>query len=513
MNAPAPRAWSQAAAVYLDRRAVTMLLLGFSAGMPILLIFSSLSLWLREAGVERSTVTMFSWAALAYSFKFIWAPLIDALPVPLLSRLLGRRRGWLLVAQVLIICGMVAMSMVDPQTPGQLAYMAAAAVLLGFSSATQDVVIDAYRIELAPEDAAMQAVMSSTYLAGYRMAMVVAGAGALYLADILGSTKEHYVYAAWQTTYLIMAAVMLVGVATTLCVREPAVGQRRELSVPANEYLRLVLVFVLSVAVFVAVFAAAARVMFQDLGPLLGFVQEAVRLVLALGGAGLTGWLLVRLGAVSRETAYRTWVEPIVDFFTRYGRSALWVLALIGLYRISDVVAGVISNVFYEDLGFTKIEIANAVKTMGVLMVIVGGFLGGLLAQRMPLVKLLALGAVLASLTNFLFVLLAWRGNDALFLYLAVMIDNLAVGIAGSAFIAFMSALTNIRFTAVQFAIFSSLMTLLPKTLGGYSGAMVDNIGYPAFFTFTALIGLPVLWLVYQVGKRMDSLGKPPAAE
>lgn len=509
MNTPASRSWSESAAVYLDRRAIAMLLLGFSAGMPILLIFSSLSLWLREAGVDRSTVTLFSWAALAYSFKFVWAPVIDALPLPLLSQRLGRRRSWLLVAQILVMCGMVAMAMVDPQVPSRLGYMAAAAVLLGFASATQDVVIDAYRIERAPDEPAMQAVMSSTYLAGYRLAMVVAGAGALYLAESLGSTKAHYVYAAWQTTYLLMAAVMLIGIATTLCVREPAAGSSPEWGLPSGEYLRLAGVFALGVAAFVAVFISAGSLMWPDVGPLLGLLQEAVRLLLSLAAAGLVGWLLVKLGAVPQQSAYRIWVEPVVDFFSRYGRSALWVLALIGLYRISDVVAGVISNVFYEDLGFSKTDIAKAVKTMGVLMVIAGGFLGGLLAQRMSLVKLLALGAVLASLTNFLFVLLAWRGHDLVSLYLAVMIDNLAVGIAGSAFIAFMSALTNIRFTAMQFAIFSSLMTLLPKTLGGYSGAMVDAIGYPAFFALTALLGLPVLWLVYQVGRRMRMADTP----
>ncbi len=496
--------WRTALDNYLDRRALTMLLLGFAAGMPILLIFSSLSLWLREAGIDRSTVTMFSWAALAYSFKFVWAPMIDALPLPLLSKHLGRRRGWLLLAQLLIVTAICAMAMVDPGSGVSLGWMAAAAVLLGFASASQDIVIDAYRIELAPHDDALQSVMAATYNAGYRIGMVVAGAGALRLAQWLGSSRGHYLYAAWQQTYLIMAAIMLIGLLTTLCIREP---ENRTASTPhpdQQQYLRLVVVFLLSVAAFVTVFVLSKPLLPEQVTPLASLLLEALRLLAALAAALATGYALVRLGLVQADTAYRTWIEPVVDFFRRYGRSALWLLALIGLYRISDIVAGVISNVFYEDMGFSKIQIADAVKTFGVVMALAGGFCGGLLSQRFALMKMMALGAILAAATNLMFVLLAWRGHDIVFMYLAVAMDNLAAGLAGAVFIAFLSALTSIRFTAVQYAIFSSLMTLLPKTLGGYSGSMVDAIGYPAFFTFTAVIGLPVLWLIYQVGRRVD---------
>ena len=224
---------------YQDRRAIALLLLGFSAGIPILLIFSTLSLWLLEAGVQRETVTMFSWAALGYSFKFVWSPLIDALPVPLLSRVLGKRRSWLLLAQGLIIVAIVLMSSINPQFSGGLNAMAWGAVLLGFSSATQDVVIDAYRIEAAPDDSAMQSVMSSTYTAGYRLGMIVAGAGSLMLAQWLGSTKAHYVYSAWQQTYWAMAATMLVGVAATLWVREPAGQQAQTAEQNVGDNVRL----------------------------------------------------------------------------------------------------------------------------------------------------------------------------------------------------------------------------------------------------------------------------------
>ena len=242
MSAP-QKSWRSAAAAYADRRAVTLFLLGFSAGVPILLIFSSLSLWLREAGVERSTVTMFSWAALAYSFKFVWAPLIDSLPLPLFTRLLGRRRAWLLLAQAMIIAAICLMAMINPTTETALVYMALSAVLLGFSSATQDVVIDAYRIEIAQGDSAMQSVIAATYNAGYRIGMIVAGAGALFLAAWLGSHEQAYVYRAWQQTYLIMAAVMGVGVATTLFTREPDSSRAATAARPAADNFRLLLLF------------------------------------------------------------------------------------------------------------------------------------------------------------------------------------------------------------------------------------------------------------------------------
>ncbi len=488
---------------YLDPRAVVMFFLGFSAGLPILLIFSSLSLWLREAGVERSTVTMFSWAALAYSFKFVWAPLIDSLPLPLLTRRLGKRRGWLLLSQLSVMAAVCAMALVNPVGTAALTYMAAAAVLLGFSSATQDVVIDAYRIEAAAGDSAMQSVSAATYNAGYRVGMIASGAGALFLAAQLGSHEGAYLYSAWQQTYFIMAATMGVGVLTTLMMKEPAASLDNTHKRPLADNFRLLLLFAVSVAAFVAAFSFAGGYLPQAESPLLAFAWEALRLIAAALCAAAAGSLAVFSGLVPKRLALETWIHPITEFFERYGQSALLLLALIGLYRISDIVAGVISNVFYQDMGFSKEEIAAAVKTFGVIMAVAGGFLGGLLSQKFSLMKMMMLGAVLAAGTNLMFILLAYRGYDVPFMYLAVGFDNLAAGLAGAVFVAFLSALTSIRFTAVQYAIFSSLMTLLPKVLGGYSGSIVDKIGYPGFFMFTALIGLPVLLLVYWVDKKI----------
>lgn len=487
---------------YADSRSIVLFFLGFSAGIPLLLIFSSLSLWLREAGVDRGTVTMFSWAALAYSFKFAWAPLVDSFQLPWLHRRLGKRRSWLLLAQTMIIAAICLMAAVDPAQEGSLATMAAAAALLGFSSATQDVVIDAYRIEVAKGDDAMQSVTAATYNAGYRIGMIVAGAGALYLASWLGSKEGAYAYAAWRNTYLAMALTMGVGVAATLFCREPASHKHQALN-SSWDNLRLVLLFLFMAAGFVAAFSFSGGMLPHYDDAFAAFAAEALRLFIGLAGALLACALVLAGGLVPASLAKQTWLDPFSDFFRRYGWSALLLLSLIGLYRISDIVAGVISNVFYQDMGFSKEEIATAVKTFGLIMVIFGGLLGGILAQRFALMKLMMLGAVLAAATNLLFVLLAERGRDVWLMYLAVSADNLAVGLAGAVFVAFLSALTNIRFTAMQYALFSSLMTLLPKLLGGYSGMIVDNVGYQNFFLFTAVLGLPVLLLVYWVDKKI----------
>lgn len=577
------KSWGESAKAYLDSRAIVMLFLGFAAGIPILLIFSSLSLWLREAGIDRSVVTTFSWAALGYSFKFIWAPLIDALPVPFLTKWLGRRRSWMVVSQLLIILAIFLMATVNPVNEDVLVYMAGAAVLLGFSSATQDIVIDAYRIELAPPS--MQSILSSIYVSGYRIGMIVAGAGALYLADFFGSNETFYSYEAWRNTYYIMAGVMTLGVLTTFASYEPTAEtlqntkQERNLKIfliysalllipgllfsaiylinilvnkvfdstlaliplvampgikfyflalvacapllllyfminqpkiinkaplvaeTREDYVRLVLLFVFSVVSFIAAYVLMGQFLPELEGVFTSFLVETLHLLISLAVALAAGYVLVQVGLVKKEVAMTTWIEPILDFFRRYGKKALLLLALIGLYRISDIVAGVISNVFYQDMGFSKTDIANAVKLVGVIMAIAGGFLGGLLAQRFRIMHAMMIGAILACATNLLFVVLTYNPGSLPIMYMAVIFDNLAAGLASAVFIAFLSALTSIRFTAVQYAIFSSLMTLVPKVMGGYSGAVVDSMGYPFFFIFTFAIGLPILILIYFVDK------------
>lgn len=581
----AKKSWGEAAKAYLDPRAIIILFLGFAAGIPILLIFSSLSLWLREAGIERGVVTMFSWAALGYSFKFIWAPLIDALPVPFLTKWLGRRRAWIVTSQLLIVIAILLMASFNPISDQALWFMAASAVLLGFSSATQDIVIDAYRIEIAPP--ALQPTLAAMYVAGYRVGMIVAGAGALYLADYFGSTEALYSYEAWRNTYYIMAAVMSIGILATFAGYEPIAEvlqlkkQKTNLKAffiyagllvipgsiygllslikiiynnflnaditliplaiqPAvnfyflalvacapllllffifnqpkiinkvsllvetrNDYVRIVLLFIITVIGFIGAFIAIGGLFTDTESVLLSFIAETVRLFGSLAVAMAVGYSLIKVGLARKEVAKTMWIDPIADFFKRYGKQALLLLALIGLYRISDIVAGVISNVFYQDMGFSKVDIANAVKLVGVLMALAGGFLGGILAQKMRMMHVMMLGAILASITNLLFVLLTYHPGSLEYMYLAVILDNLAAGFASAVFIAFLSALTSIKFTAVQYSIFSSLMTLAPKVLGGYSGGIVDAMGYPFFFMFTFAIGIPILALIYFVDKHI----------
>ena len=504
--------WLSSAKSFLHPRVITMLFLGFSAGIPLLLIFSSLSLWLVEAGIQRSTVTYFSWAALGYSFKFLWAPLIDRLPVPFLTRLLGRRRAWLLIAQGLVISAIVLMAFIDPaQGEDHLILMAFAAIFLGFSSATQDIVIDAYRIESA--DASLQALMSSTYIAGYRIGMLASGAGALVLASYYGSVQGDYNYMAWHWTYLSMALFMLVGVLTTLIIAEPERKTKQLSKHTTIQYLQFLLLFIICIAVFVMTFiilktpvSSGKTALSSILGspPISSFIMEFIRLIISAASVVVSAYLLSFSGFVDKELVWESYIAPVSDFFQRYGKNiAIALLIFVGFYRVSDIVLGVISNVFFLEIGFTKLQIATVVKTFGLFMTIAGGFLGGLLSVRFGVMKILFLGALLTVITNLLFMLLASSGNDIVLLYLVISADNLSAGLASAAFVAFLSSLTNVSFTAVQYAIFSSLMTLMPKLIGGYSGSIVESIGYSNFFLVASLMGVPVIILLYFLNKRV----------
>ena len=502
--------WKESLVALTQKDVIHMMLLGFSAGLPLLLIFSSLSLWLGEAGIQKSAVTYFSWAALGYSFKFVWAPLVDSLPVPYLTRTLGLRRSWLLVSQILIITAISIMALTDPALENQLIYMALGAVLLGFSSATQDISIDAYRIEAVGAD--MQAIMSSGYMAGYRIGMIVAGAGALYLASYFGTTKEQYVYESWKMTYHIMSLFMLVGVLATFLITEP-IKREKEFNHTAKEYLGLVFTFFISVCAFIACFVLTSEVSGTMKSGLTGIVHsqslaglfvEILRLAGAIGVSLTVAKFIISTRFVSKSLIQHSYISPVKQFFDDYGRSTAWLLlALIGLYRISDIVLGVISNLFYQDMGYTKNEIADAVKLFGLIMTLVGGFLGGILAMRYGVMRILFLGALLVVVTNLFFITLVYSGHNLAMLYAVVSMDNLVAGISSAAFIAFLSSLVNVQFTAMQYAIFSSLMTLVPKALAGYSGSIVDSLGYVPFFVIASCIGLPILYLVYLANKKL----------
>lgn len=486
-----------------------MLSLGFSAGLPILLIFSSLSLWLREAAISRSEVTYFSWAALGYSFKFVWSPLVDQMKIPFIGDRLGKRRSWLLLSQIFVIFAIISMAMIDPKSSG-LSFMALAAVLLGFSSATQDIVIDAYRIELAESD--FQATLASTYIAGYRIGMIAAGAGSLYLADYFGSSMEVYSYSAWRKTYFIMAGLMFIGILTTLLRPEPKYTRASSQSDTKKD-----LSFFISFIVIILVFIGSYRLLqipkleFKEVlsvtigsnnKSLISFILNSFSLFGSFAFCLLATKIIRASNLIDIQNFEKAYASPIKNFFDRYGKNlSMILLFLIGFYRVSDIVLGVISNVFYQDMGFSKSEIASAVKTFGVVMSLLGGFIGGLFTNRYGVWKMLWWGGVFAAGTNLLFLAFSVLGKEITFLYAVIALDNLAAGLASAAFVAFLSSLTDIKFTAVQYAIFTSLMTLFPKILGGYSGGMVDQIGYPGFFIFTTLLGLPVL-VVIQIAKR-----------
>lgn len=495
-----------------------MLFLGFSAGIPILLIFGTLSLWLREAGVSRSTATFFSWAILGYSFKFVWAPLVDRLPVPLLTKLLGRRRSWILLSQFAVIGSIALMASVDPKF--SLTAMAIAAVCLGFASATQDIVIDAYRIETAP--ARLQAMLATTYISGYRVGMIMAGAVALSLAEGFGSTAEYYSYSAWRSTYLIMAAAMLVGVVTTLLIKEPEVKEEGG-HYPNRDYVSFVAVFALSITSFICVlwFSPTTPSWFEGgTQSLFKFSYSSALLVAGLAIAYAVAIGCSRAGLINRRMVNEGYILPVKDFFERYGKLAIWVLLLILLYRISDIVLGVISYVFYQDMGYTKTEIGSMSKGLGLVVSIFGSFISGIVALRIGVMRTLQIAAVLVVITNLLFCWLTSVGQnhtDILFslpllgqlsfpaeLALIIGLDNFVQGFATVAFIAWMSSLTNVSFTATQYAIFSSIMTFFPKVIGGYSGTIVDAFGYTNFFIFASALGVPVIALIYYLRKHLE---------
>ncbi|MDB5829784.1 MAG: AmpG family muropeptide transporter, partial [Variovorax sp.] len=396
--------WRDALKVYLEPATLRMLALGFSAGLPLLLVLGTLSFRLREAGIDRATIGFLSWVGLAYGFKWVWAPLVDRLPLPPLTTLLGRRRGWLLLAQGIVIVGLVGMAVNDPSAG--LRPMIWCALMVAFGSATQDIALDAFRIESA--ETRKQAALAAAYQTGYRLAMIWAGAGVLWVAAWAETSgASGYQNGAWKAAYLVMAGSMAVGVLTVLLSPEPI---RRVLPQPKNaaEWLQSVL------------------------------------------------------------------IEPFADFIRRYKWQAALILSLIAIYRISDVVMGIMANPFYVDMGFTKEEVANVSKVFGVVMTLVGAFVGGVLSMRVGVMRVLMLGAVLSAASNLLFAWLAGRGHDLHALIAVVSADNLAGGIASAAFIAYLSSLTNVSYSATQYALFSSLMLLLPKFIAGYSGVFVD---------------------------------------
>ena len=497
-----------ALAVFVERRALVMLALGFASGLPNLLIFDTLSLWLREAGLSLKVISIFALATLSYSLKFLWAPLIDRTQVPGLTRLLGHRRSWMIVLQVLLMIGLWMISGVDPAH--DLALMAAFAALVAFVSATQDIVIDAWRIEAAEVE--KQGAMAAAYQWGYRIAMIVAGAVPLLIAEAYG----------WSTSYAVMAGLMLAGVAGVLgAPREKAhvirpihaegVPSRPALELP--EWIARLGVFALGALLLGTGLAADASLLAAGLSALgLADAGEAVKaawemkpqgvyfqlLAVAAGLAVIVLAVCPLPGVKTRPGVYlfAALGDPLRDFLVRYRGVAMLILALICLYRLSDFVLNIM-NPFYADLGFSKVEIAEARKVFGVVMTVIGVGLGGFLVARLGLMRALVIGAFAGPISNLAFGWLALQGPELWALFVAIGIDNVAGGISGTCLIAYMSSLTSAGFTATQYALFSSLYALPGKLIASQSGRIVESsaaaadVGGPMAGLKSLFAGLP----------------------
>ena len=417
------RSWSEILLVYTQRRVIAMAFLGFSGGLPFLLVFSTLTAWLTEGDVSRSAIGFFAWIGITYSIKVLWAPVVDSVPIAGLTGPLGQRRGWMIAGQSGIAIGLITMALVGPSN---LLFLSLAALVVAFSSATQDVAIDAFRIEAVEPE--YQAAMTAAYVFGYRVALLASGAGALYLAD----------YFSWQVSYLAMAGLMSVGVVTVLLVAEP--------------------------------------------------FRERVSKAPELSLQGVLQWFKTAVAG------------PFIDFFQRNRKNALIILFFIAIFRLSDIAMGIMANPFYLDMGYTKTEIANIAKIFGFFMSIAGSFICGALVIKWGLMRPLLIGAVAVAVTNLLFAGLSRLEPEVNYLAVVISADNISGGFAATAFIAYLSSLTNKAYTATQYALFSSLMTLPGKFISGFSGIVVDNFGYFEFFVAAALLGVPAILLVIYLG-------------
>ena len=477
--------------VFFEKKVLKLLFLGFSSGLPILLVFSTLSVWLHKAGIDRSTVTLFSWAGFAYAFKYLWSPLVDNFKIPFFNKL-GHRRSWLLFSQIMILFSLFATALTDPAN--NLFLTAAAITSLAIFSATQDIVIDAYRIESAPQK--YQGPLSSMYIAGYRLAMLVGGAGSLWLASYLGT--DTYKQSVWMIVYISMSSLMFVGILTTLLSNEPNI-KRINLS-KNNQHTRFLLVILFAIISFIFLYSQIENPFVAE-NILKKFLFASFRIFSCFLLAILIILLFIKLKFVSKENVKKIYLSPIINFIKRYGKFAISILVLIGLYRIADVVMGVVANIFYLEKGFNIKEIATYSKFFGVFATIIGGFLGGFFALRFGTMKALFIGALIAASSNLLFAWLAASAASITFLITVITADNISSGFAGAAFVVYLSGLTSVKFTATQYALFSSLMLFIPKFIAGYSGSWVDAVGYTNFFCITALLGVPVLLLIIWLAK------------
>tara|TARA_B100000242_G_scaffold260056_1_gene205194 strand:- start:37 stop:1449 length:1413 start_codon:yes stop_codon:yes gene_type:complete len=465
-------------------------MLGFSSGLPILLVFSTLSVWLTKAGIERSTVTLFSWAGFAYAFKFLWSPLVDKVGVPFFSNM-GHRRSWLLIIQLLIIFSLILTSTNDPKN--NIIITAICITFVAFFSATQDIIIDAYRIELV--DQKLQGSLSSMYIAGYRIGMLVGGAGSLWLASYWGDGS--YDYNVWRKVYLTMSLLMLIGITANLISSEPK--KVRKFSKKTKLHFGFFLNILISVLIFIFIYSNLNNPFVGK--NILSFLFTLFKLVFCFVCSGLFIFLQIKLKFQDKSIIKESYFNPIKNFIKKYGKFALIILLLISFYRMADVVMGVMANIFYLEKGYSISQIATYSKFFGVFATIAGGLLGGYFAMKFGTMITLFIGALIASSSNLLFAWLATTEANIKYLISVITADNISSGFAGAAFVIYLSGLTSLKFTATQYALFSSIMLFLPKLIAGYSGSWVDIMGYQNYFIVTALLGIPVLFLIVYISK------------
>lgn len=417
---------------YLQEKVLVIFFMGFSAGLPFPLVYSTLSTWLEEADIQRSTISTFAWLGFAYSLKFIWAPIVDSMKLPILTRMLGRRRSWLLLAQFSIGGALVVMSGVDPST--NLKAFALIAFAVAFCSATQDIVVDAYRIESA--ESSMQGVLAAAYQYGYRISLLVSMAGALYLAE----------YVSWSVTYVAMAGFMSVGILTTLWCKEPE-GLPSAVTYAGETYTEKV-----------------------------------------------ASWFVHNVA------------KPFIDFLRRFGKFAVVLLVFISLYRISDYVLGILANPFYLDIGYSKSQIATIAKVYGLWVTLAGIGLGGWAVLKVGVARCVVTATILIASTNLFFAAMVIVGPEPWMLAVTISADNIAQGFGGTVLIAYLSSLVNVSFTATQYALLSSFMSLFSKFVAGYSGEVQESLGWLGFFLYAAALGIPAVFLAIYVSKRHDDL-------
>ena len=558
--APPRRTVLTALRVYTERAPLVTIALGFAAGLPYFLVFDTLSAWFRASGLSLEVIGFFSLVTLISTFKFLWAPFVDRVQVPLLTPWLGHRRSWMLLCQAAIMLGLWLVAGSDPTR--SLGTIALFAFLVGFSSATQDIAIDAWRIEAA--EVSKQGVMAAAYQWGYRVAIIVAGAVPLLLAESYG----------WNFSYAVMAALMAIGVAGVLAApreKRHAIRQVQTEGIrpaPAREAVewfgRLAMLAV-GALVLGSGLAANAGVLGRVLGALgAGGAREAVlaawesdarawvHLAAIVIGLGLIVVAATPLpGARTRPGVYLSsaLADPLRDFFSRYRSAGGLILALICLYRIPDFVLNIM-NPFYLDLGYTLVEIAEVRKIFGVVMTMFGVFAGGVAVARYGLMRAMVIGALAGPASNLLFIWLALQEHNLFALFAAIGLDNVAGGFAGTCLIAYMSSLTSAGFTATQYALFSSLYAIPGRLIASQSGRIVEatarladsgglagvkefvaseapqnfaaalersgvtpaalGTGYLLFFMYSALIGVFAVVLALAVERRQGTAAAEP---